>query len=406
MPKAEKRLLYILAGIQFTHIVDFMILMPIGPLLARDLSIEMPQFGLLVSSYTFAAAASGLLCAMFIDRFERKRALLVLYALFTLATLACALVPGYWGLLTARSLAGAFGGVMGALISTVVGDQIPPERRGRAGGYLSASFAAATVAGVPAGLWLANHTPLLGWRAPFVFVALLSAVFGLAAWKWLRPKPISSLQSQQAHPSANLWLDAWQRIRTVLEDPVYRWAMLFSCLLMYSSFSVIPYITIYATQTVHFPEKMLPLMYLLGGTLTFFTSRWVGMQTDRIGKRKAVMVFAPLALIPMLLVTHLGVVPVWVYLILSSGFFVMMNARMIPMMALLGGAAKPETRGTFMGLSASLQQGAMGLATFVTGHIVSTNAAGEMERYNYAGYIAVIATLAALWAASKVQQRG
>jgi predicted MFS family arabinose efflux permease len=147
MPPAEKRLLYILAGIQVTHIVDFMIMMPVGPMLTRELGITTDQFGLLVSSYSLSAAVSGLLCAMFIDRFERKRALLVLYALFALATLSCALAPGYVGLLTARALAGAFGGVMGALIATVIGDQIPPERRGRAGGYMAASFAISTIAG-------------------------------------------------------------------------------------------------------------------------------------------------------------------------------------------------------------------------------------------------------------------
>ncbi len=406
MPKAERRLLYVLAGIQFTHTVDFMILMPIGPMLSRDLAIEMHQFGILVSSYTFAAAASGLLCALFIDRFERKRALLVLYSLFILATLACALAPGYWGLLAARCLAGAFGGVIGAIVSIVVGDQIPPERRGRAGGYLSASFAAATVAGVPLGLWLANHTGALTWRAPFVFVACISACFGLAAWKWLRPNPALALQAKAQGSLNGAWRAAWHRVRDVIQDPVHRWAMLLSCLLMYSAFSVIPYITIYATQNVHFPETMLPTMYLLGGTLTLFTSRWVGKKTDQWGKRKALMIFAPLTLIPILLVTHLGVVPAWAYLILSSAFFVMMNARMIPMMAMLNGAAKPEMRGTFMSLSASLQQGAMGLSTFVTGLIVSTNAAGDMVGYNYAGYIAVLGTAGAMWAASKVTQRG
>jgi predicted MFS family arabinose efflux permease len=408
MPKAERRLLYILAGIQLTHIVDFMIMMPIGPILSRDLGVATHKFGLLVSSYTFAAAISGLLCAMFIDRFERKRLLLTLYALFALATLACALAPSYTGLLIARAIAGAFGGVMGAIISTVVGDQIPPERRGRAGGYIAASFSLATVAGVPLGLWLANHTPVLGWRAPFVFVALMCIGLGLAAFKWLDPevKRDKALQAVTAHEPQGVWLGAWQRIRDTLADPVHRWSMLFGCLIMFSSFSVIPFITIYATGTVKFPEAMLPMMYLIGGAFTLLSSRWVGKLTDRMGKRKSFLIFAPMATIPMLITTNLSQVPASIYLLVSTSFFVLVSARMIPTMALMNGAADPKLRGTFMSLSASLQQAAMGLGAFITGHIVSTSSTGVMTGYNYAGYLALAATLLALWVSGKVQQRG
>jgi len=401
MPKAEKRLLYILAGIQLTHIVDFMIMMPIGPMLIRELGISTDQFGLLVSSYSLTAAVAGLMCAMFIDRFGRKRALLTLYALFAVATLACALAPGYYGLLVARSLAGAFGGVMGALVSTVVGDQIPPERRGRAGGYMAASFSIATVAGVPLGLWLANHTPVLGWRAPFVFVALLCTGLGWAAYKWLKTgAPI------HAAPEVNAFKGAWQRIRDTLADPVHRWSMLFGCLIMFSMFSIIPFITIFATGTVKFPETLLPLMYLIGGGCTLITSRWVGKQTDRLGKRKSFLIFGSLALLPMLVVTHMHSAPAWVYLIVSTSFFVMSSARMIPMMALVNGAAHPPLRGTFMSLSASFQQAAMGLGAFAVGHIVSVDASGVMHHYNVAGYIAAAAMLTALWVSGKVRQRG
>jgi predicted MFS family arabinose efflux permease len=402
MPPAEKRLLYILGGIQLTHIVDFMVMMPLGPMLTRDLGVTTDQFGVLVSSYTFAAALAGLLCALFVDRFERKRLLLTLYALFALATLACAFAPSYGGLLVARALAGAFGGVLGALVSTVIGDQIPPERRGRAGGYISASFALSTVAGVPLALWLANHTPVLHWRAPFVFVAFLSVGFGLAAWKWLTVRP-PSMAGSQAVPQG-LWLGAWQRITSVLADPIHRWSLLFGSLVMFSSFSVIPFITIYATGTVKFPETLLPLMYLIGGVATLVTSRWVGKFTDRQGKQKSFLIFAPLAAIPMLLSTHM--VPVWVYLVVSTLFFVLVSARMIPTLALMNGAADPKLRGTFMSLSASFTQAAMGLGAFVTGHIVSVDATGVMTGYNYAGYIALLATIAAVWVSTRLKQRG
>ncbi|MEY4295916.1 MAG: hypothetical protein RLY82_1604 [Pseudomonadota bacterium] len=407
--KTEKRLLYILAGIQVTHIVDFMIMMPVGPMLTRELGVTTDQFGLLVSSYSLWAAVSGLLCAMFVDRFERKRALLTLYALFAVATLACALAPGYYGLLMARSLAGAFGGVMGALISTVIGDQIPPERRGRAGGYMAASFSIATVAGVPLGLWLANHTPVLGWRAPFVFVALLSVGFGWAAYKWLRTgtagQASPSANTDVAPTSSNALQEAWQRIQGTLADPVHRWSMLFGSLVMLSMFLIVPFITIFATGTVKFPETMLPMMYLIGGACTLFTSRFVGKQTDRIGKRKSFLIFGSLSIIPMLITTHMEPVPVWVYLIVSTLFFVLASARMIPMMAVMNGAALPRLRGTFMSLSASLQQAAMGLGAFIAGHIVSVGESGVMSHYNIVGYLSATAMLTALWVSGKVTQR-
>jgi predicted MFS family arabinose efflux permease len=175
---------------------------------------------------------------------------------------------------------------------------------------------------------------------------------------------------------------------------------------MFSSFSIIPFITIFAVGTVKFPESMLPLMYLIGGIATLVTSRWVGKFTDREGKHKSFLIFAPLATIPMLVSTHMIPVPVWIYLVVSTMFFVLVSARMIPTMALMNGSADPKLRGTFMSLSASFTQAAMGLGAFVTGHIVSVDASGVMTGYNYAGYIALLATMAAVWVSTKLKQRG
>jgi predicted MFS family arabinose efflux permease len=298
---------------------------------------------------------------------------------------------------------------MGALIATVIGDQIPPERRGRAGGYMAASFAISTIAGVPLGLWLANHTPVLGWRSPFVFVALLSVGLGLAAYKWLRTGA-SSTSSSQTNQDVDLQStalqEAWQRIKGTLSDPTHRWAMLFGGLVMLSMFLIVPFITIFATGTVKFPETLLPLMYFVGGACTLLTSRYVGRQTDRLGKRKSFLIFGSLAIIPMLITTHLTAAPVWAYLALSTAFFVASSARMIPMMALLNGAAQPHLRGTFMSLSASMQQAAMGLGAFIAGHIVTVDTSGVMHHYNIVGYLSATAMLLALWVSGKVVQRG
>ncbi len=154
-PKRELWLLLTLAGIQFTHILDFMIMMPLGPQFTQIFAITDAQFGMLVSAYTLAAGVSGLLAATYLDKFDRKKLLLALYVLFGLATLACGLAPTYDSLMLARVLAGIFGGVLSALSQTIIADVIPFERRGRAMGIVMTSFSVSTVAGVPLGLFLA-----------------------------------------------------------------------------------------------------------------------------------------------------------------------------------------------------------------------------------------------------------
>jgi predicted MFS family arabinose efflux permease len=420
VPKQEKRLLYVLASIMFAHIVDFMVMMPQGPMLQRHLGISADQFGVLVSSYTFAAALSGLVCALLLDQFDRKRSLMVLTTLFSLSTLACALAWDYGSLLVARAMAGAFGGVLGAVVNTVVGDHVPPERRGRAGGILSSAFALSTVAGVPLSLLVSSHAgdlnlswlhPNEGWRLPFVLIAIL----GFWAVYWVgRVLPSKSFSTGAAPAAAQSGLQGLslmvRRLVQTASDKQHLWAIAFGCSVLFSSFSVIPYLTLYGIGTLHFPEKMLSLMYLVGGAATLISARRIGRYSDRVGKRKSYTRFAVLALLPILLITHAHLafetIPPWLYIAISTSFFVLVSGRWIPAMALMTGAAKPELRGTFMSLQASAQQAAMGLATLVTGHIVYTDAQGLLHHFHIAGYVAVLATLLAFFLVRKVQHRG
>lgn len=400
IPPAEKKLLYVLAGVQFTHILDFVLMMPLGPLLARDMSLTPSQFGLLVSSYSLAACVAGVLCAVFVERFERKRVLLTMYALFILATVACALAPNYHGLMLARVLSGAFGGVLGALVATVAGDQIAPERRGRAMGLISAAFSLSSVLGVPLGLWLANHVVSLNWRAPFLLVAGLSTLIFFAAYKIVPYRAKSDALTEH-----HFFLDALHRLRETLMDKAHQRAVLFACLVIFSGFCVIPFLTLYSTGTLHFPENMLSLMYLLGGTCTLVTSRIIGKQIDVYGARKVFKVLAVAAMVPVLINTHIIYAPVWLYLIFSTLFFVFTSGRFIPTQTITVSAARPDLRGTFMSLSASFQQAAMGLGSLITGHLVSTDANGVMHGFEYAGYMSVTATLLALWLVNRIPKR-
>jgi predicted MFS family arabinose efflux permease len=393
-PRRELWLLITRAGIQFTHILDFMIMMPLGPQFTALFGISDAQFGLLVSAYTLAAGASGLLASTYIDRFGRKRLLLVLYTLFALATLACGLAPGYAFLMAARIAAGVFGGVLSALCQTIVGDVIPFERRGRAMGIVMTAFSVSTVAGVPLGLFLAAH---FSWHAPFFGIAAICAVFAVFAAATL---PV--LSAHLGGPRRSLMGGVAQ----VLADRNHLKAFAFSALVMSAGFTVIPYITIYAQSNAGLRADQIPYLYLCGGVATLFTARLFGRLTDQLGK---VVMFRRLALaatVPMVAVTVVGGAPLWAVVVASTAFFVCVSGRMIPGMAIVTSAAQPQLRGTFMTLNASVQSAAMGVAAFVGGLIISRDAQGLVQGYWIAALVGVAASLATAWLAPRLHLHG
>ncbi|KXS32000.1 MAG: Major facilitator superfamily MFS_1 [Candidatus Gallionella acididurans] len=396
-PQRERYLLLTLAGIQFSHILDFMIIMPLGPILIAAFGISTHEFGLLVASYSFSAALSGLFAATFIDRFERKRLLLIIFGLFGLATLACGLAPGYATLIVARGLAGTFGGVMGAMVQTIVGDVIPFARRARAAGIISTAFSLSTVAGVPLSLWLANR---FDWRAPFILIAILTVLFiiiGARVLPELRyhiSPSSSSGQAKRAHPFSAMF--------EVLRDINHRRALVFSALLIFSGFTVIPYITIYAVGNVGIPQHDIPFIYLAGGAATLVTARLIGHIADLGGKIKIYRRVAFAALAPLFVVTHIGASPLWLWLVCTTGFFVLVSGRMIPAMAIITSAAQPKLRGTFMSLNATVQSFAMGLATTLAGFIITQNDAGQIAGYGLVGYVAITGNMLAIMFVARI----
>ncbi|HJV50236.1 MAG TPA: MFS transporter [Noviherbaspirillum sp.] len=397
-PQNERLFLLVLAGMQFTHILDFMIMMPLGPQLIRVLHIDTRQFGLLLSSYTFAAAASGLLAATYVDRFDRRRLMLTLYALFIAATLCCGLAPGYAALLAARALAGAFGGILGAMVQTMVADVVPFERRGQAMGTIMAAFSMSTVAGVPLGLFLANHVAPLGWRAPFFFIVALSLLFFFIGWR--------RLPSLTAHLERRQDGGIFRQIYAVAKEPNHLRAYVFVSLLMMAGFTVIPYIALYYTSNVGMSERFITLVYLCGGTATFFTSRLIGRLSDRLGKLRIFRWIAAASLVPLLITTHLVPVAWWLVLLNATVFFILVPGRMIPGMAMITAASLPQVRGTFMSLTSSVQMLSSGFASLVAGLIITRNAAGQVEHYNLVGYLAVACALLSMWMAGHLEVAG
>lgn len=395
--RRERWLLLTLAGVQFTHILDFMIMMPLGPSFTRLFGITDAQFGLLVSAYTLAAGASGLVASTYIDRFERKRLLLVLYSLFGLATLACGLAAGYASLMAARVAAGIFGGVLSALAQTIVGDVIPFERRGRAMGVVMTAFSVSTVAGVPLGLWIAAH---LDWHAPFFGIALLCALFVLGA-AFTLPRLAGHLAQPGGPRHSPLG-----GLRQVLGDTNHLKAFALSALMMFAGFTVIPYITLYMQANAGLSAQQIPYIYLCGGVVTLFTARLFGRMTDRRGKVQTFRLLAFAAMFPIVGITLVGRWPLWQVLGMSTLFFMCMSGRMIPGMALLTSAAQPSLRGTFMTLNASVQSAAMGLAAFTGGTLVRRDADGQLQNYWQAALLGALASVLAIWLAGRLTLHG
>lgn len=381
---AEKSLLLALGAIQFTHIVDFMIVMPLGPQLMRIMSIHPEQFSWLVSAYTFCAGATGVLSAFFLDRIDRKRSLLFFYAGFTIGTLACALSNGFYQLLLARALTGAFGGVLGSLVFSIVGDVIAPIKRGMATGVIMGAFSVASIFGVPFSLFLANHG---SWQTPLFVLAGLSAVVGLVIMRVVPPLR-THLQGERSSP--------WQFLRTLPSQRRPVLALLLVTIMILGQFSVIPFLSPSLVANAGLREDQLPLIYLVGGIVSIISSPLIGRWTDRRGAARVLLIMAPISIIPFILITHMGAVGVFGVLAVCGLFFLCMGGRMVPTMTLATGSVLPQNRGMFMSLSSALQQFAAATAAFIAGQVVVKTSDGHLEHYNRVGFFAVTLTLFAI----------
>lgn len=395
--KNERLMLFILAASMFTHIMDFMIIMPLGPQLMRLFDISPKEFSLLVASYTITAGVFGFFSAFFIDRYDRKKSLVIIYAGFAFGTLACALAPTYTFLLMARSLTGAFGGVLGALILSIVSDAIPLERRAQGIGVVMASFGVASVFGVPFGLFLAGE---FTWHAPFLFLGGLAIIITFLIMAGI-PSLTKHLNREGHHSPMEV-------LRQIFGKRNARLGLTFTSVLMMGHFTIIPFLATYLVGNVGFSENELTYIYLVGGICTLLFSPWVGRMADRYGRLKIFTLFGSLVIIPILLITNLTPVPLWVALSISAVFFIFSNGRMVPSTTMETAIIKPEVRGSYMSIRSSVQQLTSGLAAFVAGLIITEQPslfdanAKALINYNYVGMIAVFFSVLSLYVARKI----
>ena len=391
--RKEKIIIFTLAAIQFNHIVDFMIIMPLGPQLMRLFDITPEKFSLLVSSYTFMAGFSGFLASFYADRFDRKKNLIFMFIGFVISTGLCGLATDYQSLIIFRSFAGFFGGVMGSLVLSIVSDVIDYERRGTAMGTMTTSFSVASIAGVPLSLFLAHK---FSWHAPFFFLVITSSFVLFFVFKY-----IPSLDSHlKVTPNKNYF----EPVIEIFKNKTQVNSLLFMFTLMLSHFAIIPFISPSLVANAGITEEQLPLIYLIGGICSMFSAPFIGRLSDRIGKAKVFKTALVLSIIPIYLLTHQNIASPYLILSIAGIFFISAGARMIPASTLVSSAAEPAKRGAFMSILSCVQSLAMALGAWIAGQIIHKDSlTGRLENYSVVGYFAIAIGFISLFLLLRIQ---
>ena len=386
MERKEKIILWILACLNFTHILDFMIMMPLGNFLMPHFGISTQFFSWIVAAYPVTAFVAGLISAFYVDRFDRKKVLLLAYAGFLIGTICCGLAPDPTFLLAARVLTGLFGGLIGAQVLSIIADVFPYEKRGRAMGTIFMAFSVASVFGVPFSLYLARH---ISWHAPFILIGVLGII--------LVPFIVRFLPSMGGHLTGEPRQSIGRVLGDIARNKGQLMALGLSGFLMLGHFMVIPFINPYMEFNVGFTKDQTPLIYMVGGTCAFITSSYIGKMADKYGKFRVFMICLLLSLIPIFFITNMPPVPFYFVLPVFGFWFTFSTGRNIPAQAMISTVVSPAQRGQFMSFNSSFQQLFTGMASIIAGTIVTEDASGRLRHYNWVGYLSVLIVFLSLF---------
>ncbi len=388
----------ILSLLQFTVILDFMVLSPLGVIVMDKLNVTTSQFGLVVSAYAFSAGAAGLLTAGFADKFDRKKLLMFFYVGFILGTVLCAIAPSYHLLLGARIVTGIFGGVIGSVSFAIITDLFKMEVRGRVMGFVQMSFAASQILGLPIGLLLANH---FNWHAPFWMIAGFGTIMGIVMFIKLNPV--------DAHLHLKVEKNAFNHLIGTITRGDYAKAFFATTLLATGGFMMMPFGSAYSIHNLGVSMSQLPIIYLVTGVCSIIAGPLVGKLSDKIGKFNMFCIGTALSIMMVLIYTHLGVTPLWVIILISVIMFVGISSRMIASSALLTAVPDAKDRGAFMSVNASTQQISGGIASIIAGLIIVQTTSGNLERYDILGYVVtgsmILATIMMYFLNKRVQRK-
>lgn len=394
----QKFAVFILAITQFTVILDFMVMSPLGDILMKSLSLKPTHFGLVVSAYAFSAGISGLLTAGFADKFDRKKLLLFFYIGFIAGTILCGIVNSYILLVVARIITGLFGGVIGSISMAIVADLFTMQQRGRVMGFIQMGFGASQILGIPIGLYLANAW---GWHAPFLWVAGMAAivVFFIA----VKLKPITKHLEVQQDKSP------FEHLKHTIAKKDYRIGFTATALLSVGGFMMMPFGSAFAINNLHITQHQLPMIFMIAGLSTLLVMPFVGKLSDSIDKYK-IFVYASLWTIVMVAIyTNLGVTAFGLVAVANVLMMMGVMGRMVPSTALVTSIPEMQDRGAFMSINSSLQQIAGGIAAAFAGTIVvQKDKLSPLEHYDTLGIIIIcisILTIVLMYRVNKMVKR-
>ncbi|TMI94304.1 MAG: MFS transporter [Bacteroidetes bacterium] len=376
----QRLVILLIALTQFTVVLDFMVMSPLGDMLMKSMELTTKQFGLAVSVYAFSAGTSGLLTAGFADRFDRKKLLLFFYIGFIAGTLFCGLANSYVLLIAARIITGLFGGVIGSISLAIVADLFPLQKRGRAMGFIQMGFGASQVLGIPISLFIANHW---GWQSPFRMIVGLATIIWILVM--LKLQPVTKHLELKTEKTAIKHL--WHTLR--LRD--YRTGFLLTALLSIGGFMMMPWGSAFAVNNLQVSYEQLPLMFMASGIAALIVMPLIGKLSDKIDKVKLFTVAALSMMVIIVVYTNLTPVPFLVIISLNILMMTAIMSRIVPAMALVSALPKMQDRGAFMSINSSLQQIAGGIAAAVGGIIViQKTKTSPLQHYDTLGYVIVV----------------
>ncbi|TWU18738.1 Purine efflux pump PbuE [Allorhodopirellula heiligendammensis] len=386
LTSAEWKLVLLLAAINFTHILDFVIVMPLGDQLRHELSITPRQFGYIVSAYGICATITGIIASTVIDRFDRRKTMLWSFVGFLAATWYCGLAPSYTHLLIARGLSGLCGGIVASTVMAFIVELIPEQRRGRAIGAVTSSFAFASTIGLPIGLALANASHHFG--TPFIAIAIFGTLV-LAATMLLLPSLPGTHRDLHVHPMKTLV--------HVARQANHLWSFAFMITMIFGTFMIVPYIAPYLQANCGLSRGNLPLVYAVAGIFSLFVMNFSGWLTDHFGPRRVFAGAAGAAIVMTLVITNLPPVSLVIAVLVTTLFMCVASSRMVPAQAMMLRSADPKSRGAFTSLNTAMSHFATGIGPLISGSIIGeVYPGGPLTQYWLVGVVAVCFGLLAI----------
>ncbi|MCD0465008.1 MFS transporter [Flavobacterium sp. ENC] len=372
----------ILALLQFTVILDFVIISPLGDILMKTLDMTTAKFGFTVSAYAFSAGISGLLAAGFADKFDRKKLLIFFYTGFIIGTLFCAFATNYQMLLFARIFTGLFGGVIGSVSLAIVTDLFVIQQRGRVMGSIQMAYATSQILGIPLGLYCANNW---GWHAAFIMIAVLGILILIAIITQLQPVTKHLELQSDKNPFLHLW--------HTLNNKNYQIGFAAIAFLSVGGFMLQPFGSAFLVNNIHISQLQLPMVFFFTGLSVLFIMPLVGKLSDKVNKFKLFAVGSLISVIMILIYTNLDPIPLWEVVAINMVLFMGIMSRMIPATTLNTAIPEMKDRGAYMSITSSLQQIAGGIAAVCAGFIVHQQTkTSPLENYDVLGYVIAVIT--------------